>query len=96
MTESEAIAEIRFNMSTIGLKECSVKCSVKRVVEARDLALQALEKQVPRKALHSYDKTVHEMWCSCPTCYVGLGWEHGNAHKYCMNYGQKLDWSDEE
>jgi hypothetical protein len=39
MTESEAIAEIRFNMSTIGLKEDSAK----RVVKARDLAIQALE-----------------------------------------------------
>ena len=36
---NEAIAEIRFNMSTIGLKENSVK----RVVKARDLAIKALE-----------------------------------------------------
>lgn len=62
--------------------------------ESVDFAIQALEKQIQLKPLHSYDKTVEEMWCSCPTCYVGLGWEHGNAHKYCMNCGQKLDWSD--
>ena len=41
MTEDEAIKEIRFNMSTIGLSNEAAK----RVVEARDMAINALEKQ---------------------------------------------------
>ena len=41
MTESEAIKETRFNMSTIGLSNEAAK----RVVEARDMAINALEKQ---------------------------------------------------
>ena len=41
MKESEAIREVRFNMSTIGLSDKATK----RVVEARDMAINALEKQ---------------------------------------------------
>ena len=49
MTESEAVKEIRFNMSTIGLSNEAAK----RVVEARDMAINALEKQIQKKV----DKT---------------------------------------
>ena len=41
MTESEAIKEVRFNMSTIGLSDEASN----RVVEARYMAINALEKQ---------------------------------------------------
>lgn len=85
MTENEAIAEIRFNMSTIGLKEDSVK----RVVKARDLAIKALEKQIPKKPDFTEDKE----FALCPRCN-GKGLL--DKQKYCDNCGQKLDWSDEE
>lgn len=82
---NEAIAEVRFNMSTIGLKESSVK----RVVKARDLAIKALEKQIPKKPDFTEDKE----FALCPCC-------NGNGltdkQKYCDNCGQKLDWSDEQ
>lgn len=81
---NEAIAEVRFNMSTIGLKESSVK----RVVKARDLAIKALEKQIPKKPDFTEDKE----FALCPCC-------NGNGltdkQKYCDNCGQKLDWSEE-
>lgn len=84
---NEAIAEIRFNMSTIGLKENSVK----RVVKARDLAIKALEKQIPKKPDFTEDKE----FALCPCCN-GKGLL--NKQKYCDNCGQKidLDWSDAE
>ena len=41
MTASEAIREVRFNMSTIGLSDKAAK----RVAEARNMAIKALEKQ---------------------------------------------------
>lgn len=85
MTENEAIAEIRFNMSTIGLKEDSVK----RVVKARNLAIKALEKQIPKKPDFTEDKE----FALCPRCN-GKGLL--DKQKYCDNCGQKLDWSDEE
>lgn len=82
---NEAIAEVRFNMSTIGLKESSVK----KVVKARDLAIQALEKRIPKKPDFTEDKE----FALCPCCN-GKGLL--DKQKYCDNCGQKLDWSDEE
>ena len=85
MTESEAIKEVRFNMSKIGLSDKAAK----RVVEARNMAIKALEKQIPKKPDFTEDKE----FALCPCCN-GKGLL--NKQKYCDNCGQKLDWSDEE
>ena len=89
MTESEAIKEIRFNMSTIGLSNEAAK----RVVEARDMAINALEKQIPKKPHKNFEK-FSGVWCSCGK-YLGKGY-FIDKPSYCMDCGQKLDWSDEE
>lgn len=88
MTESES--SIILKAEIVHHPECSI------FAEALVLAIQALEKQIPMKVLHSYDDIIDKMWCSCPTCYAGLGWGHVDIHKYCMNCGQKLDLGDEE
>lgn len=86
MTEDEAIKEIRFNMSTIGLSNEAAK----RVVEARDMAINALEKQIAKKP--------KEIDCIgfnvlvCPVCKEVLYL----YEPYCDNCGQAIDWSDEE
>ena len=85
MKESEAIREVRFNMSKIGLSDKAAK----RVVEARNMAIKALEKQIPKKPDFTEDKE----FALCPCCN-GKGLL--NKQKYCDNCGQKLDWSDEE
>ena len=84
INEAEAIECLKSNKPTIGYV---------MLQESIDMAIQALEKQIPMKVLHSYDDSVDENWCSCPICCSGLGWEHGKHYKYCMNCGQKLDWS---
>lgn len=89
MTESEAIKEIRFNMSTIGLSNEAAK----RVVEARDMAINALEKQIPKKPHKNFEK-FSGVWCSCGK-YLGKGY-FIDKPSYCTDCGQKLDWSDEE
>ena len=101
MTESEAIKETRFNMSTIGLSNEAAK----RVVEARDMAIKALEKQIPkkieiRKATNDDIEselrdfiTVKGRICRCPSCRCCI---HISKLKYCWECGQKLDWNDEE
>ena len=50
MTESEAIKEVRFNMSKRGLSDKAAK----RVVEARDVAIKALEKQEKIKEVFTH------------------------------------------
>ena len=88
MTEDEAIKEIRFNMSTIGLSDEAAK----RVVEARDMAINALEKQIPKKPIFY----AHDYYCSVCNSLVGNNEFEWKRFKYCDTCGQKLDWSDEE
>ena len=94
---NEAIAEIRFNMSTIGLKENSVK----RVVKARDLAIQALEKQIPKKPIfnHNLSDTLSIFHCECGNTIkvshdIGI-MNNNNVPNYCSKCGCRLDWSEE-
>ena len=75
MTEIEAIKERRFNMSTIGLNNEASK----RVVEARDIAINALKKQIPKKR-DNY---------SCPIC--SHYFEDGECFTYCPECGQRLE-----
>lgn len=84
MTENEVIKEVRFNMSEIGLNDEAAK----RVSEAKNIAVQALEKQIPKKPDFTEDKE----FALCPCCN-GKGLF--SKQKYCDNCGQKLDWSDE-
>lgn len=103
MTESEAIKEVRFNMSKIGLSDKAAK----RVVEARNVAIKALEKQIPKKP----NKTIDSSWGVkkevhvCPVCDYYLTEVHFIAPQkiesnkkitYCETCGQAIDWSDEE
>nr|DAJ65861.1 MAG TPA: TFIIB zinc-binding [Bacteriophage sp.] len=85
MTENEVIKEVRFNMSEIGLNDEAAK----RVSEAKNIAVQALEKQIPKKPDFTEDKE----FALCPCCN-GKGLL--NKQKYCDNCGQKLDWSDSD
>lgn len=91
MTESEAIEEVRFNMSTIGLSNESAK----RVVKARNIAIKALEKQIPKKPDYEADgysdgQLVYDTWI-CPCCEKHYEVDYDN-YDYCPDCGQKLDW----
>ena len=59
------------------------------------LAVEALEKQTPKKIIrkrcnyqHSYLDELH-----CPTCTKFIGFPHTTHQKFCHNCGQLLDWS---
>lgn len=59
--------------------------------KANEMAIQALEKQIPKKPDFTEDKE----FALCPCCN-GKGLL--NKQKYCDNCGQKIafDWSDAE
>ena len=95
MTKSEAIKEIRFNMSTIGLSNEAAK----RVVEARDMAINALEKQIAKKPINnkhtvSVSSTAVKVvdWWKCGKCNGDLTRQFACC-PYCQTV---IDWSDEE
>lgn len=83
MTVKEAIEKlIEIKKDALPVSEC--------VIEDDDvaikLAIEALEKQIPKKPIDLANST----YSKCPTC--------GGFHfdNYCANCGQKIDWSDEQ
>lgn len=64
------------------------------VREALDMAIEALEKQIPMKP----KKIDH--WRLCPNCcddyLVGMKQRDYEDISYCLGCGQAIDWSDGE
>lgn len=94
MTESEAIKELH------GIRPRGGIIPQKRA-EALDVAIQALEKQMPKKPImKQYFKDMKEEYLCCPTCGEILTdripADNKTFYFHCMNCGQKFDWSDEE
>ena len=89
MTESEAIKELQ--VGYLGDTE--------DLVQAKHIAINALEKQIPKKV-----KIEQWIYTKCD-CGFEFSKHHGDGYysiplenktKYCPNCGQKLDWRDEE
>ena len=77
--------------------------------EAFQMALQALEKQIPKKPVHDGCLDNEGVWHEwngvngrpydlCPNCNTNLCCEmhYDNKPNYCSKCGFRLDWSDEE
>lgn len=85
MTESEAIKEFQQNI------DMPFGSNISR--EASKLAIQALEKQIPKKPIKSENQVVRYVnTYYCPTCELGI--TGTNIAKWCYHCGQKIDWSD--
>lgn len=70
----------------------------KRGGEALEIAVIALEKQIPKKPIN-----VEKHYYECPCCKQDLGVSdddifvyENHTPMYCSNCGQALDWSDTE
>ena len=94
MTESEAIKEFQQNI------DMPFGSNISR--EASGLAIQALEKQIPKKPrkTDSYRGVLKRVYAYvCPTCGNACLEKQANERQdtmFCWNCGQRLDWSDEE
>ena len=98
MTESEAVERIK---GLKGSEEILEFYYAESFIKACDMAIQALEKQIPKKPImKQYFKDMEEEYFCCPTCGEILTDRIPGDNKafyfHCMNCGQKLDWSDEE
>ena len=80
MTEIEAIEELHKIRPRGGIIP-------QKRAEAIDVAIQALEKQIPKKPKTDNRYVMH----ICPWCndFVKV------SHNYCQNCGQKLNWESE-
>ena len=73
--------------------------SFETISKAFDIAIEALEKQVPKKPTYDGDgyapdgTFVFDEWL-CPNCNSRYEVDYDN-YDYCPNCGQKIDWSEE-
>lgn len=101
MTASEAIETIQFDLEIGGEIQSQV------MHDAIDVAIQALEKQIPKKP----NKTIDSSWGTqkeshtCPVCDCDLTEVYFIAPQeskikekitYCEACGQAINWGDEE
>lgn len=63
--------------------------------EALDVAIQALEKQIPKKPKTNRIDS-ETIYCKCPSCNITTVLYRNCIMNYCKECGKKLDWSDEE
>ena len=100
MTEIEAIEELKNSIISYEVQNPSnITCDL--TTEVLDMAIQALEKQMPKKPDCIEDK----MWC-CPVCdnhllhkwikYPTKLMPKAEGLPHCMSCGQAIDWSEEE
>lgn len=86
MTNEETINAIKHNKPTSGYTT---------LCEALDIAVSAIEKQIPKKAIN--DGT---QFAICPECGASVNKDieqvYNGETSYCVCCGQALDWSDNE
>jgi hypothetical protein len=96
MTENEAVEAMQFDLKIGG----EIHSQVLR--DAVDVAIQALEKQIPKRPIfnHNLSDTLSLFHCECGNAIkvshdIGI-MDNNNAPNYCSKCGCRLDWSDEE
>ena len=95
MTESEAKAILERDLSCLKQNK-----ALPDSIEAMEIAINALEKQIPKKPIIKQSK-----YCNAYHCPVCNGYIRSRNTRievileeniFCGVCGQKLDWSDEE
>lgn len=96
MTPQEAIRRIKNHNEIHSRKE---KHFAVHITAALNMAVEALEKQIPKKPYKRKEHKQNDYYCAICKCYLGDEMELQNAclqPKYCEHCGQALDWSDRE
>ena len=70
------------------------KGSYYRLSKAFDMAIKALEKQIPKKPVFKESTDKHEDGCwTCPVCGGTIG-VYDLRDNWCSDCGIKIDWSE--
>ena len=102
MTASEAIKMLEIQKPAYGCKEYK-----KPLMYAYEMAIKALEKQIPKKPNKAIDSSwgIQKEAHTCPVCDYYLTEVHfiepqkiesNKKITYCETCGQAIDWSDTE
>lgn len=87
-TSAEALAEIEYYGGFNG-----AKAKEEAFVDAYQVAIDAIEKQIPKKPWHRREEDA-EGW-ACPACHMGVTVDHGRIKDtFCSHCGQALDWEE--
>ena len=106
MTESEAVEKLKHSIVSYEVQNRNnITCDFTR--EVLNMAINALEKQIPKKPVHDGCFDSNGMWHElngingrpydlCPNCNTNLCCEmpYDNNPNYCSKCGCRLDWGD--
>ena len=99
ITYSEAIERLKYMKIKAEVALSTTKCtcswakeSVKGTIMALDMAINALENQIPKKPRFY----AHNYYCSVCYSLVGNNEFEWKRFEYCDTCGQKIDWSNVE
>lgn len=103
MKENEAIEKLKNMRLYMQITDKNNDCKfTKDDYKANETAIQALEKQIPKKPIfnHNLSDTLSLFHCECGNAIkvshdIGI-MDNNNAPNYCSKCGCRLDWSDEE
>lgn len=103
MKENEAIEKLKNMRLYMQITDKNNDCKfTKDDYKANETAIQALEKQIPKKPIfnHNLSDTLSVFHCECGNAIkvshdIGI-MNNNNAPNYCSKCGCRLDWSDEE
>ena len=99
-TTASALAEIEYYNGFSGKEAC-----VEAIEDACRLAIEALEKQVPKRTTYIHLNTRYTHWGRVRhdqfrCCNCGLTKEfvdgHASQYKFCPQCGLEIDWSEED
>ena len=93
MTWSEAVEKLKNMRLFMQIEDDNNYCKfTEDDYKANEMAIQALEKQIPKKPVKSEKQVVRYVnTYYCPICNLGI--TGTNIAKWCYHCGQKLDWS---
>ena len=95
MTESEAVEKLKNMRLFMQIEDENNDCKfTEDDYKANEMAINALEKQIPKKPIKSENQVVRYVnTYYCPICNLGI--TGTNIAKWCYHCGQKLDWGND-
>ena len=97
MTESEAIEKLKNMRLYMQIEDENNDCKfTEDDYKANEMAIQALEKQIPKKPIFANNMMTKDKFLMCTCCEFRFPDSIVFLKTRCWNCGQKLDWSDEE
>lgn len=97
MTKSEAIEKLKNMRLYMQIEDENNDCKfTEDDYKANEMAIQALEKQIPKKPIFANNMMTKDKFLMCPCCEFRFPDSLVFLKTRCWNCGQKLDWSNEE